>query len=218
MREMLRDLRGLLAGCGADWAVCGGFAIELFLGRETRPHGDLDLAVPEEDRREVERFMREQGWLVYEFRGQGKLRRLTDGALSEPGRNLMCLREGCDLVTFWPCDEPGLVLHEWHASGIRTLNYMEFLFHRREGGAMLLGDARREVDRAILRRDGVPCLAPEVVLLLKAAQPEREANQQDFAAAFPALTEERRGWLLDSLRRQYPGGHPWLTGEAVSRA
>ena len=205
--EILVEAARLLEGSGIDWAVCGGFALDLFLGRETRVHGDLDLAAPEEHRELIERWMLAKGWQVWEFRGQGMLRPLSADTPSEPGRNLMCVREGCELVTFWPCDVPGMVLHEWHSHGIRTLNYMEFLFHDRSEGQTFFG---RSMDRAVLRRDGVPFLAPEIVLLYKASQPERPANQADCAAALSAMDGEQRAWFMSALAQRYPGGHPWL--------
>lgn len=210
MNDILLELKRLLGPSGLRWAVCGGFALDLYLGHETRPHGDLDIAVPEEDRDLAQRLMLNQGWQVYEFRGWGKLRPLNAGLRSEPGRNLMCLRDGCELVTFWPCEEPGLVLHEWHASGIKELNYLEFLFHQRVNGTLLLdGGAQRALDRAILARDGVSYLAPEVVLFYKAEQPDRATNQEDFEAVFPRLEEEPRAWFRQALTMRYPAGHPW---------
>lgn len=199
MNDILLSLRELLGGADIRWALCGGFGLDLFLGRETRVHGDLDVSVPEADRGRIERFMRAHGWRVYEFRGQGRLRPLDGQTPSEPGRNLMCVREGCELVTFWPCDEPGLVLHEWHATGIKTFNYVEFLF---QGEPPFLG---RDPDKAVIRLSGIPCLAPEVALLYKAAQPERDANRADYGAVFPRLGEEARAWLLQAL----PPDHPW---------
>lgn len=207
--ELLRQAKALLDGAGIRWAVCGGFALELYLGASIRGHGDLDLSVPEDDRARIQRWMLAKGWQVYEFRGQGRLRPLRADTPSEKGRNLMCVRDGCELVTFWPCDEPGMVLHEWHPVGIKALNYVEFLFHERSEDAFLIGaGVRRALDRAILRREGIPYLAPELVLLYKASQPEREANRTDYEAVFPRLDEERRAWLLKAL----PPEHPWAGG------
>ena len=209
MNELLRSLRALLEDSAIRWAICGGFALDLFLGQETRAHGDLDIAVPEGERGRIEPFMRARGWRVYEFRGQGRLRPLDAHATSETGRNLMCVQEGCELVTFWPCDEPGMVLHEWHATGIRTLNYMEFLFHEERDGAYLFEDGLyRSADKAYLCRDGVPYLAPELVLRYKASQPEREVNQRDYETVFSRMNRERQAWLLQAL----PPEHPWLGG------
>ena len=35
-----------LAGIEAPWCVVGGWAIDLFLGEQTRAHGDLEISIP----------------------------------------------------------------------------------------------------------------------------------------------------------------------------
>jgi hypothetical protein len=35
-----------LSGVGAPWYVAGGWALDLFLGEERRPHADLEIGVP----------------------------------------------------------------------------------------------------------------------------------------------------------------------------
>lgn len=35
-----------LHGVGVPWCVAAGWALDLFRGKQTRPHGDLELAVP----------------------------------------------------------------------------------------------------------------------------------------------------------------------------
>ena len=57
---------------------------------------------------------------------------------------------------------------------------------------------------------GIPFLAPEVVLLIK-ARPASDNNQRDFEAALPMLSAEQRSWLKDAIERQ-----PWLK-EAIER-
>lgn len=39
----------LLAALPCPWFVAGGWAIDLHLGRATRPHGDVDVAVYRHD-------------------------------------------------------------------------------------------------------------------------------------------------------------------------
>lgn len=56
--------------------------------------------------------------------------------------------------------------------------------------------------------NGIPYLAPEVVLLYKAKQ-QREHDELDLAAALPLLSPRRRGWLRAGIERVHPG-HPWL--------
>ncbi|HEV2736058.1 MAG TPA: hypothetical protein VGV85_14520, partial [Longimicrobiaceae bacterium] len=38
-----------MRGFGAPWCVAGGWALDLFLGRATRPHADVDLALFRDD-------------------------------------------------------------------------------------------------------------------------------------------------------------------------
>lgn len=207
MHPLLLETKELLSAAPFDWAVCGGFAIDLFLGRETRPHGDMDLCAFEKDRPAIQRFMLEKGWNVYEFRGMGKVRPLNPSSVSETGRNLMCFLPGCDLVQFYPCEEEGLLYHQFFPNGLTELNYLEFLFTPTDGNALVFSQSpaiHRELDQAILRRDGIPYLAPEIALLHKARDPERPESVADFQAAFPNLDPEQKRWYLDSFRRLYP--------------
>ena len=40
------EVADVLAGTEAPWAVAGGWAIDLHLGRQTREHGDIEVAIP----------------------------------------------------------------------------------------------------------------------------------------------------------------------------
>lgn len=54
-------------------------------------------------------------------------------------------------------------------------------------------------------RQGIPFLAPEVVLLIKARpgtdKPRTGNDQSDFEAALPMLSAEQRSWLKDAIER-----------------
>ncbi|HYY48015.1 MAG TPA: amino acid transporter, partial [Thermoplasmata archaeon] len=67
----------------------------------------------------------------------------------------------------------------------------------------------RPLSKALGRTpDGVPFLAPEIVLLFKAKDP-RPKDQEDFAHARPRLGIRRRLWLRVALETVHPG-HPWI--------
>lgn len=51
--ELLDDVKKLLNVLNCRWAFCGGYAIDLFLKKETRVHGDIDICVFENDRNAV---------------------------------------------------------------------------------------------------------------------------------------------------------------------
>ena len=53
--EVLHSLR-------RPWFVAGGWAIDLFLGRETRNHQDIDIAIFREDQFELRRHLANWKW------------------------------------------------------------------------------------------------------------------------------------------------------------
>jgi hypothetical protein len=58
-------------------------------------------------------------------------------------------------------------------------------------------------------REGIPCLAPELVLLFKATHP-RAKDESDFANTISYLNDATRHWLAGPLRRLIPGTPGWL--------
>jgi hypothetical protein len=57
--------------------------------------------------------------------------------------------------------------------------------------------------------EGIPYLAPEIVLLFKARH-DRPKDQGDFTGVLPLLNPGRRAWLAAALARVHPG-HPWIS-------
>ena len=209
---MMEELKAFMAGADFPWAVCGGYALDLFLDKDTRTHGDIDVCVFEPDRPAILHYMLSRDWTVYEFRGQGKVRPLDGTDLSEPGRNLMCLKEDCQLVKFYPCEEEGALYNQFLHIGLASLNYLEFLFSTTDDGFLLFDRNRglaRSLSQAILSRDGIPYLAPEIALLYKASNAENPDYQFDFAQTFQNLDDEQRAWFSKGMNALYPEGHPW---------
>jgi hypothetical protein len=58
--------------------------------------------------------------------------------------------------------------------------------------------------------DGIPYLAPELVLLFKAKH-ARPKDQTDFDATIPHMAPAQRETLAGLLAHAHPG-HPWLAG------
>lgn len=209
---LLDDVKKLLNGLDIRWAFCGGYAIDIFLGKETRKHGDIDICVFENDRNAIKKHMLACGWNVYEFRGMGRLRKLDADNESETGRNLMCLKAGCELVDFYPCEEPGLVYYVFHHKGMNELDYIEFLFNQETAGSFVFSKEHgvlRESGKAILSDGKYRYLAPEIALLYKASNAEDENCRHDFEAAINALDDEQRKWFYEGLDKRWPQGHPW---------
>jgi hypothetical protein len=184
----IRAVAAVLAPLRASWAVAGGWAIDLALGRVTRPHVDVDIAVFRADQTALRAAL--SGW---------QLEVVIDGVLTlwQPGMSLE------------------LPVHEVHARPPlgSSAPDLEFLLNERQGiDWVYRRDAaiRLPLARAIRDLpDGVRVLAPEVVLLYKSKAP-RAADEHDFHAAQPLLDAEARAWLRRALMRATPH-HPWAT-------
>lgn len=174
------ELAPVLERFAFPWWIAGGWAIDLALGRSTRAHDDVDVAVLRRDQRAL--FDALGGWDLRYADPAGGLEP-WDGTPLELPVHVVWARPAA--TGPWLCE---LVLNE--AVGDT------WVFRR---------DARVTLP---LARLGDRVLAPEVVLLYKAKAPG-ETDEADFAAALPILDTRARAWLRDALELCHPG-HPWL--------
>lgn len=184
MPHALTYVRELLRGLDVPWFLCGGWAADAWLGRQTRPHGDVDIAVFHDDQRAV--FEHLPGWALV-----GHDPNVPDDTTQQwDGRRL---------------DMPAHVHVPTPASSLATSTELEHSAFEFE--FILVERAERY---RILDRDpwGLPTLAPEVVLFHKAAESRRQ-DEDDFHAVLPTLTGTQRGWLRGALAEAHPG-HAWL--------
>lgn len=171
------------------WGFCGGWGIELFLGRETRPHQDIDIAVFRADQQIVREHLAKGGWTF---------RSVVDGIAEafRPDEFIKppCHEIWCHNVAFDP-PKFEMLLNE--------SDPMDFIFRRDPS-------VRRPLDRAIFKSaSGLNVLAPEIVLLYKSRDFASAKNAADFENTVRQLDAAARGWLRDALRRSGPE-HPWL--------
>lgn len=171
------------------WGICGGWAIDVFLGTVTRSHKDVDVAVLRQDQRALQTYLTDRGWI---------LRQAINGALL-PWATGQFLE--LPVHTIW-CDNPA-----YNPSFVEILlneaSPTHFLFRRDPS-------ITRELDQAFIRSArGLPILAPEIALLYKANAATQANNLADARHVLPAFDCERRTWLRSALVQIDPG-HPWL--------
>lgn len=180
----------LLQDVPCRWGVAGGWALDLFLGRVTREHQDIEVATLREDQLLLQRHLSLRGWSC-EYVRQGK----------------MCP---------WPIGERlGLPAHEiWCRAQSGPLRRLEVLLNERQGDAFVFRRDPRitaPLGHVFIRSDsGIPILAPEIALLYKAKRANEAKEQMDFSNTVGALSAEARQWLFASLTVAEPG-HKWLS-------
>lgn len=170
------------------WYISAGWALDLFLGRVTRMHHDVDVVIPYSAQMELRQHLTERKWiLITPFEKR---------------------------LEIWPPHmQLQLPRHQVHA--YRDNDFIDFLLtdidgvwrYRREPFVL------RSMERMGLKTEsGISYLAPELALLFKSkntSDRERPKDELDFEKVLPHLELERRAWLRWALIATHPD-HPWI--------
>ena len=181
----VRQVADVMQSVGVWWAVAGGWAIDLLVGRQTRDHHDVEVVVRRADQAAVRDSLR-NGWELL--------------CLDPPGSEWTPWLSGSEMV------QPSFQLKA-RASGLEFDLFLESMtddtwcFRRDDR-------VRRPIDRIVAPRSGIPIVAPEVQLLYM-AKSEEPKNQHDFEMVRSMLDGDASGWLRDALALVHPG-HRWL--------
>ncbi|NSX56426.1 nucleotidyltransferase domain-containing protein [Parasulfitobacter algicola] len=180
------QLAGKLSGLTANWYIVGGWAIDLWLGEQSRAHEDLEFATLPEDAPKIASHLAELTF--YEARaGQFK-----NWDQSNPVDN--------NAWQFWGAD---LSAGRWRVDMMLERGTPELWRYKRQP---LLEQSRNTAIQ--INSDGIRYLAPANVLLFKAKHC-RAKDDHDFEAVLPTLLvndrENLRAWLTS-----YHPSHKWL--------
>ena len=176
-----REVGRLLAGLDAPWWIAGGYAIEAFVARAFREHGDVDVGLLRRDQLPVQKRL--DDWDLHAADPPGTLRPWLRGESLPLGVHDIWGRRGAG--------EP------WRFQLMLNESDRDNWVYRRDPRM------RRALSTLIWRRDGIPYLAPEVQLLFKAKAP-RPKDEADFEAALPLLDDAQRQWLREALTLTEP--------------
>ena len=181
------------------WSICGGWAVDAWLGRETRDHGDIDISVFHDDRQTL--FEHLDGWqlVAHDLNVDGATAELWDGRRLDLPAHIH--------ARFGDAAMPARV----DAAAQQGFS-LDIQMDDRSGRDWIL---RREPRIRLPLRDAVrqspwelPAAVPEVLLFFKASGRHiRRRDELDLLAVLPHLTDEQRDWLRNAISLV---GHPWL--------
>ena len=185
--ETLTHVLKRTSGYPGFWCIAGGWAIDLYIGRQTRAHEDLELVV-----------LRRDFKLLFEQFQKFHPRKIISGEQAtflpwhgEPIESEVIQMRLDDLDSNTPCD---LLLTPAEGD--------QWICRRNEAIQRPLSDVINHTC------DGVPFLAPEIVLLFKAKY-VREKDRHDFDRVISLMSPPAKNWLREKLAIVHPN-HAWL--------
>ena len=198
------EIAAVMSTFPAHWALCGGWAVDAWLGRISRDHADVDISVFQDDQRALFEHL-SPGWQLIAHDPN------VPDATADPwtGRWL---------------DLPGHVHARPKGTGkpvSGTLNSpndagfgLDIQLGDRDGAEWLISRDPRvafAVEESVKQSPwGIPTVAPDVLLAFKALE-RRPQDEQDFDALLPHLTPVQRARLRDAIAHIDPH-HGWMTG------
>lgn len=185
MFELPLKVASVMRGFEPGWFIAGGWAIDLFLEKETRKHDDIEIAIFRKDQSVLQNYLRD--W---------NLQKVVSGKLVD-----------------WQGEFLELPVHEIHCFNAKDeLKRLEVLLNETGGGEWLFRRDKRITkplsEIHLATNSGVKFLCPEVVLLYKSKNP-RAKDEQDFQAAARHLDTKAKRWLKNALSICY-STHHWL--------
>ena len=179
------EVRRVFAGFERPWWIAGGWALDMFVGRKTREHTDIDVELLRHDQLAVQSYL-ERDWELY--LADGVLTPWVAGEEAPPDTgDVWCRPPGGGSWAFQLMLNPGTP-ERWASKRSPLITLPMDVAVRRTG-------------------DGLPYLAPEAQLLMK-AKGRRPKDEADFDLLLPLLADDQRTWLRESLERAHPD-HPW---------
>ena len=182
----IEELPKLLADFDRPWWIAGGWALDLFIGRVTRAHTDVEVSVFRDDIDALRRALK--GWEFF---------------IAESGT-----------LTPWREREPlPKEAHElWSREKGRESWQLEVLIEERSGDRWTY---RRDPDIGVRATDigrtsagGLPYIRPEIQLLYK-SKASRPVDETDFITVLPHLDPAQKAFLSAALWTTAPN-HRWL--------
>ncbi|WP_216647536.1 hypothetical protein [Bacillus sp. THAF10] len=172
------------------WWIAGGWALDLYVGRKTREHGDTDIVILKQDQMKLQKLL-EKDWELY-IAHKGALTLWQAGEQLEPHYdNLWAKRKTEDAWSL----QIMLFDHD-------EVNWI----YKREKSIRKPWTEIGEVSSS-----GIPYLRPEIQLLYKGGSSVlRKNDEQDLETVLPLLDGGRVQWLYEALSSQFPRGHEWL--------
>jgi hypothetical protein len=175
------EVMRIFADAPFQWCLAGGYAVEQFLGRSIRAHGDIDVMVFRDEQLAAQRWLRD--WQFYAADPAGTLRKWHDNEYLPYG-----------IHDIWGHK---LDSNAWQLQLMLAEVEGDEWFSRRNHAI------RGKRADLMTEYNGIPCIRIDVQMLYKAKN-SRAKDELDFQACLPLLDNASKKWLKGHLLLTHP--------------
>ncbi|WP_421913314.1 nucleotidyltransferase domain-containing protein [Mesorhizobium sp.] len=177
------ELAQRLGGLSKPWCIVGGWALDVWHGRQTRDHEDLEFTILREDFGTFRRLLK---GMRFHTVASGVIKHLP-------------ARRSAEISQIWCGD---IQERRWRVDMMIEPGTSDLWVYKRDASI-----TRPRAEMVEVTPDGLPYLKPAAVLLFKAKY-RRDKHELDFANALPKLVPSERAWLKGCLATAHPD-HEW---------
>ena len=178
MFEQCMKVKNIMDKFGFPWFIAGGWAIDLFLDRETRTHDDIEIGIYREHQMKLQKYFEKRK--KYYINNKSLIGKHTK--------------------VEWNKEYLRLPIHELY------IEYNDFeievLLNERDEANWIYrrNEKIKHNEQTVIlnTKDGIPYLCPEIVLLYKTKE-IREKDIQDIKNASTKMNDSQIKWLIDSI-------------------
>jgi hypothetical protein len=199
--DAVAEIAEVMSTFTGAWALCGGWAVDAWLGSQSRDHGDVDIVVFADEHDLLFEHLKDWHLVAHEDDFRERHAEAWRGRWLEVPSHIHAKRgDGTRLPDLLP-------------SPVVWGYPLDIQVNERAGEDWV---CQRNPQVAIPLSQsmaaspwGLKAVVPEVLLFYKAGEKRRPQDEGDFEALLPLLTPAQRHWLREALALVQPG-HPWL--------
>ncbi len=178
IKELLKNYKG-------TWMIAGGWAIDLFLGKETRKHDDIEIAIPRIEQKSMKLYLK--NWDLEYIESDKAVKWNNEVYLKLP-------------------------IHE--IQGTYKDNNIEILLNEIENKKWKFRrnlEIEYPVENTIKNTSyNIPILCPEIVLLYK-SKSYRNKDEKDLLNTIGNMDNKRLNWLSNAIKKTHGTNHKWVS-------
>lgn len=179
-----RKIFHLMKNFHYPWFFAGGWAIDLHIGKVSRNHSDIEIAIFRKNQLHLKDYLKDYGFL-----------KVINGEFLP-----------------WTNEYLELPIHEIHGINKQNGEKLEIMLNETEDEKWKFRRDMRvsyPINKVYSHtKEGIPYLNPEIVLLYKVKN-TRKKDHQDFITVKDYLSNQQKKWLRDVIMIHEPN-HEWL--------